>query len=297
MHNNPTDIASICSNPNAMVSLVHSCRLFWVPVDRQNVEGFGAPRQPLTLLTANSHIRDLMDALAGLSSNEQNPSIACALIVDDEGKVEIVIASSNEVTHRTQEHIRKVWEDMAEISALTRYSRSHGLGDACEKNKSRALIHSMYEFCMPTFSKKFLDNISRLRTWVSEYEKWHQEQASSKRPAWRLKMDELRSMVTTIKEILQDLSAYEDEIVMRFRMTDNEILDRFIATMDSVLDRATKLLAIDSHFRSNWEPLAVLGSIANPYYSEHLKTLVSSEQDSRFNFRVQLAACVISLRT
>jgi hypothetical protein len=294
MHANPTDIASICSNPNAMVSLVHSARLFWVPVDRQK-EGFGALQQPLTLLTADSHIRDLMDALAGLSSNEQNPSIACALTVDYEGKVEIVIASSNEVTHRTQEHIKRVWEDMVEISALTRYSRSHGVGDACEKKKSRALIRSMYEFCMPTFSKKFLSNISRLRTWVSEYEKWHQEeQASSKRPAWRLRMDELRSLVTTIKEVLQDLSAYE---VMRFRMTDDETLDRFIATMDSVLDRATKLLAIDSHFRSNWEPLCVLGSITNPYYSEHLKTWVSSEQDSRFHFHVQLAACVISLRT
>lgn len=127
MHNNPMDIASICSNPNAMISLVHSCRLFWVPVDRQNVKGFGASRQPLTLLTANSHIRDLMDALAELSSNEQNPSIACALIVDYEGKVEIPV-HSNEATRRTQDHIRKVWEDMAEISALTRYSRSHGLG-------------------------------------------------------------------------------------------------------------------------------------------------------------------------
>lgn len=110
-----------------MISLVHSCRLFWVPVDRQNVKGFGASRQPLTLLTANSHIRDLMDALAELSSNKQNPSIACALIVDYEGKVEIPV-HSNEVTRRTQDHIRKVWEDMAEISALTRYSRSHGLG-------------------------------------------------------------------------------------------------------------------------------------------------------------------------
>jgi len=117
--NNPPDIASICSNPNAMVALVHSARPFWVPADRQTVEGFAESQQPLTLPAANSHIRDIMDAMAGLSSNEQNPSIACALVVDYEGKVEIVLASTNEVTHRTQEHIRKVWEDMVEICALS----------------------------------------------------------------------------------------------------------------------------------------------------------------------------------
>ena len=261
-----------------MVGLVHSAKLFWVPVDRQNVEGFGASRQPLTLRAADSHIRDLMDALAVLSSNEQNPSIACALTVDyAEGKVEIDIASRNEVTHRTQEHIRKVWKDMVEIS---HYSRSHGVGDGCEKKKSRVLIRSIYEFCMPTFSKNFLDNISRLHTWVSEYEKWHQEQASSKRPAWRLKMDELRSLVTAIKEILQDLSAYKDAIVMCFMMTDDETLDRFISTIDSVLDRATKLLVVDNSrvylFGRNWGLLTRLGGIVNPYYSEHLRTSVSS---------------------
>jgi len=50
-------------------------------VHRENVEFLGASWKPLTLLAADSHIRDLMDALAVLSSNEQNPSIACALTV------------------------------------------------------------------------------------------------------------------------------------------------------------------------------------------------------------------------
>jgi len=264
-----------------MVGLLHSARLFWVPVDREDVEGFGASRQPLTLRAADSHIRDLMDALAVLSSNEQNPSIACALTVDYEGKVEIDIASRNEVTHSTQEHIKKVWKDMVEISTLVRYSRSHGVGETCEKEKSRVLIRLIYEFCMPTFSKNLLDNISRLHTWVSEYEKWHQEQASSERPSWRLGMDELRSLVMTIKEILQDLPAYEDAAVMCFMMTDDGTLDRLISTMDSVLHRATKLLAtgIDNRvgvFGRNWGPLTTLGGIVNPYYSEHLRTSVSS---------------------
>ena len=155
MPNDPAKIA------NAMVALVHSSRLFWAPVNRQDVKHFGASQHPpLTLLEAISHIRDIMDALAGLSSNKQNPAIACALTVEHcKRKVDIVIASGNEVTHRTKEHIRKVWDDMVEISALARYSRSYAVGDTCEKKKSRALIHSIYEFCMPTFSKNFLDNI------------------------------------------------------------------------------------------------------------------------------------------
>jgi hypothetical protein len=93
MHNDPAKIASICSNANAMVALVHSSRrLFWAPVNRQDVKHFGASQHPpVTLLAANSHIRDIMDALAGLSSNEQNPAIACALTIEYcEGKVEIV---------------------------------------------------------------------------------------------------------------------------------------------------------------------------------------------------------------
>ena len=45
-------------------------------------------------------------------------------------------------------------------------------------------MNSIYEFCMATFFKNFFDNIPCLRTLVSEYEKWHQEQASKKRPAW-----------------------------------------------------------------------------------------------------------------
>ena len=142
-----------------MVALVHSAICIWIPIDRENIEGFSASWQPLTLRAADSHIHDIMDALAGLSSNEQNPNIACALVLDYTGKIEIVIASANEVTHHTQEHIRNVWENMVEISVLTRYSRSHGVDDACEKQKSRALIRSLYQFCIPTFSRKFLDNI------------------------------------------------------------------------------------------------------------------------------------------
>jgi len=51
----PTDIASICSNPDAMVALVHSSRLFCVPAshqDRQVVEVLGATRhgQPIPIL-------------------------------------------------------------------------------------------------------------------------------------------------------------------------------------------------------------------------------------------------------
>jgi len=142
-----------------------------------------------------------MDALAGLSSNEQNPSIACALAIDYEGKVEILSANSNEVTRRTQEHIKKVWEDTVEISALTRYLRIHGVGDTWEKRKkSITLIRSIYEFCLPTFSKNFLDSLSRLRTRVSAYEKWHQQQESEETPIWPQRTDELRSLVTTIKE-------------------------------------------------------------------------------------------------
>ena len=258
-----------------MVALVHSARPFWVPADRQTVEGFAESRQPLTLPASNSHIRDIMDALAGLTSNEQNPSIACALAIDYEGKVEIVLASSNEVTHRTQKHITQVWEDMVEISALARYSRRHGVGDTCQKKKSIALIRSIYEFCMPTFSKNFLNNLSRLRAWVSEYDKWNQEQESRETTFWPQRMDELRSLVTTIKEILQDLSNHEDEVAMSFIMTDHEALDMFTSTMDSVRDRATRLLAIGTgvrHFRNPWKPLAILGGIVNPYHCEHLRT-------------------------
>jgi len=90
-------------------------------------------------------------------------------------------------------------------------------------------------------------------------------------------MGKLRSLVTVIEEILQDLSAYEDAGAMSFTMTDDETRDKFISTMDSVLDRATKLLSINtgiSLFRCNWNPLTTLGGIVNPYYSENLRTSV-----------------------
>jgi len=87
-------------------------------------------------------------------------------------------------------------------------------------------------------------------------------------------MNELRSLVTTITEILQDLSTHEDEVAMSFTMTDHEALDTFTSTMDSVRDRATNLLAIGTRvrrFTNPWKPLAILSGIVNPYYCEHLR--------------------------
>ncbi|KIM38907.1 hypothetical protein M413DRAFT_12523 [Hebeloma cylindrosporum] len=294
MHNK---IPSMRCNPNVMVALVHSTKLPWVPPDRnqQDVNGFPVPAyartlpeawqppnqravwEPYFLRVANRHIRDLMDSLAGLSSNEGNPSVACALAIDySEEKVEIIIASKNEVTYRTQNHIVKVWKAMVEISALT---RSHDI--PCAKQKSTALIRSIYKFCMPTLSKNFLNNISRLRGWASEYDKSYEADASKEKPFWRSKIAELGVLVTSIKEILHDLSVYENAMMSFTTAGDDEILDKFISTMDTVLDRTVEILALGtraSRCRNDWQlgdtPLDALGFYVNPLYNSFLRHIL-----------------------
>ncbi|KIM38890.1 hypothetical protein M413DRAFT_419871 [Hebeloma cylindrosporum] len=221
MHNK---IPSMCRNSNVMVALVHSTKLLWVPPDRnqQDVNGFPVPAYALTLpeawqppnqravwepyflRVANRHIRDLMDSLAGLSSNGGNPNIACALAIDySEEKVEIIIASKNEVTHCTQKHIVK--------------QNSYELG----------------------------------------------------------------VLVTSIKEIMHDLSFYEDAMMSFTKAGDDEILDKFISTMDSVRDRTVEILALGtraSRCRTDWQlgdtPLDALGFYVNPLYNSFLRHIL-----------------------
>ncbi|KDR81888.1 hypothetical protein GALMADRAFT_135282 [Galerina marginata CBS 339.88] len=268
MQNSQTDIAFLCSNPNVMVALVNSAQPYWAPVDRYDNTRFGELWKPLILLAADDHIRNLMDALAGLSTSEINTSLACGLRVDDDHrKIEIIIASDSDVLQATQDHIQRVWKEMVGISAFS--WPASGKGDPRISQKSKALVRSLYEFCMSTFSKKFLKNISCLHDWLAKYHEWHEVRASLPRASWRLRMDELRSMVEIIEGILKDLSAYENDVAISFTSTDTTALDKFISTMDGVMERATSLLAINpgySNVPSDWNPLISLGGIVNPLY-------------------------------
>ena len=101
---------------------------------------------------ANSPSRDLMGALAGLSSNKQSPSIC-------------------------PQYTNFVCRHFSRICSM------------------------IFRACAP--GSRNMRNSTK---------------ASKKRPAWRLRIDELKSLVTAIKEILQELSltAYEHAVAICF---------------------------------------------------------------------------------
>ncbi|KDR72053.1 hypothetical protein GALMADRAFT_159116 [Galerina marginata CBS 339.88] len=264
MQHNSSDIAAICSDPNALVALVNATPSVWVPVDRCAQTRFTHTLKPLVLQTADDFIRDVMDALAGLSPKQENTSVACGLRVDDRGTIEIIIASNNNVAETTQNHIRRVWKEMVVISALSRSPRA---GDGLRgSQKARDLVRSLYEYCMPSFSVKFLETFTGLRDWVAGYHELHEREAAKPSPFWRLRMDELRLIVKRIENILKDLAPYEQAVSMSFTSPNEPTLDMFIPIVESVMEEVNSLLAIGQStnpYIETWNPLLILGGWVN----------------------------------